>query len=154
MNPRFMRNGLLMLVLVMGVSALLYTWLGSSGQTKELGWGDFLNKVSAGEVSKVVQQDTTLTVTLKAEPTTPYTVVAPGVSGVNADYLKDIQTAANAGGHPFDQTQYIVKQAPDNGWIGLVLTGLLPLLIIGGGTNEIQRLVIAKNLLTRSEPHR
>ena len=28
-----------------------------------------------------------------------------------------------------------------------------PLLIIGGGTNEIQRLVIAKNLLTRYTPH-
>ena len=28
-----MRNGLLMLVLVMGVSALLYTWLGASSQT-------------------------------------------------------------------------------------------------------------------------
>ena len=132
MNPRFMRNGLLMLVLVMGVSALLYTWLGSSGQSKDLGWGDFLNKVSNGEVTKVVQQDTTLTVTLKAEPTIPYTVVAPGVSGVNADYLKDIQAAANAGGHPFDQTNYTVKAAADNSWIGLVLTGLLPLLIIGG----------------------
>ena len=47
-----MRNGLLMLVLVMGVSALLYTWLGASNASKELGWGDFLNKVSAGEVAK------------------------------------------------------------------------------------------------------
>jgi cell division protease FtsH len=130
LNPRFMRNGLLMLVLVMGVSALLYTWLGSGPQTQELGWGPFLNKVQAGEVKKVVQQDTVLTVTDTSDKV--FTVVAPGVPGVNANYLDDIQEAAAAGGQTFDQANYSVMRAADNSWIGLVLTGLLPLIIIGG----------------------
>ncbi|HXI46395.1 MAG TPA: ATP-dependent metallopeptidase FtsH/Yme1/Tma family protein, partial [Candidatus Acidoferrales bacterium] len=131
MNPRFMRNGLLMLVLVMGVGALLYTWLQGSTTTQPVGWGTFLTNVSKGEVKKVVQQDTTLTVTSTVDGK-DYTVIAPGVPGVNADYLKDIQAAAIAGGQTFDQSKYSVEKAPDNGWIGLVLTGLLPLIVIGG----------------------
>ncbi|HKB28764.1 MAG TPA: ATP-dependent metallopeptidase FtsH/Yme1/Tma family protein, partial [Candidatus Limnocylindrales bacterium] len=125
-----MRNGLLMLVLVMGISALLYTWLAGGTQPTAVGWGDFLNNVKGGTVQKVVQQDTTLTVTTTDNKT--YTVTAPGVPGVNADYLKDIQAAASAGGQTFDQGKFSVEKSPDNSWIGLVLTGLLPLIIIGG----------------------
>jgi cell division protease FtsH len=131
LNPKFMRNGLLMLVLVMGISALLYTWLAGSTPNKDVGWGQFLTYVSQGQVSKVVQQDNTLTAT-DATTKTTYTVVAPGVPGVNGDYLKDIQAAAAAGGKTFDQINYSVEKAADNSWLGLILTGLLPLIIIGG----------------------
>jgi len=131
LNPKFMRNGLLMLVLVMGISALLYTWLAGSTPNKDVGWGQFLTYVSKGQVSKVVQQDNTLTVT-DATTKATYTVVAPGVPGVNGDYLKDIQAAAAAGGLTFEQNNYSVDKAADNSWLGLVLTGLLPLIIIGG----------------------
>jgi cell division protease FtsH len=132
LNPKFMRNGLLMLVLVMGISALLYTWLAGSSAPKSVAWGVFLDNVSKGEVTKVVQQDTTLTVADNANPPNTYVVHAPGVPGVNGDYLKDIQAAATQGGKTFDQTGYSVEPSPDNSWIGLVLTGLLPLIIIGG----------------------
>jgi cell division protease FtsH len=125
-----MRNGLLMLVLVMGVGALLYTWLAGSTPEQTVGWGQFLTNVKNGQVSQVVQQDTTLTVT--GSDTKKYTVIAPGVPGVNADYLKDVQAAAAAGGRTFDQNNYSVVKAADNSWVGLVLTGLLPLLVIGG----------------------
>ena len=60
-----MRNGLLMLVLVMGVGALLYTWLAGSNTTTTVGYGQFLSNVQAGQVDKVVQQDNKLTVTGK-----------------------------------------------------------------------------------------
>jgi len=130
LNPKFMRNGLLMLVLVMGISALLYTWLAGSAPNKDVGWGQFLTNVQQGDVAKVVQQDNTLTVTDSAGKT--YTVNAPGVPGVNGDYLKDVQAAATAGGKTFTQANYSVEKAADNSWLGLVLTGLLPLIIIGG----------------------
>ncbi len=131
MNPRFMRNGLLMLVLVMGVSALLYTWLGSSSQTQPTGWGQFLTNVEQGKVAHVTQQDQVLTV----KPTgtgAEYTVIAPVFPGLNVDVLGVIQEHAAKGGNAFDQNAYELKQQQDNSWIGLVLTGLLPLLIIGG----------------------
>jgi cell division protease FtsH len=131
LNPKFMRNGLLMLVLVMGVSALLYTWLAGSSSPQPVGWGQFLTNVAEGQVAHITQQDQVLTV--KPAPTGPeYTVIAPVFPGLNVNVLDKIQEVANASGHPFDQNQYEVKQASDNSWIGLVLTGLLPLLIIGG----------------------
>jgi hypothetical protein len=74
LNPRFMRNGLLMLVLVMGVSALLYTWLGASDETPPRAYSgpsSFLEDVEKGTVEKVVQQGDTLTVFLRADIQTP-----------------------------------------------------------------------------------
>jgi len=62
-----MRNGLLMLVLVMGVSALLYTWLGSAPATKTMpysGAGSFLADVQAGKVNRITQLGETLSVFL------------------------------------------------------------------------------------------
>ena len=125
LNPRFMRNGLLMLVLVMGVSALLYTWLGSSTTVKPMAYsgpGSFLADVQAGTVTKVVQQGETLSVYTKdqgANPTDPsYTVSVPNVL---TQVSQDIAAAAAAGGVP--QPTFDPKPAPDNSWIGLVLTG-------------------------------
>src|SRR5205814_715719 len=119
LNPRFMRNGLLMLVLVMGVGALLYTWLAGANTTQPIGWGQFLSNVEQGQVSKVVQQDQTLTITGK--DTKQYTVIAPVFPGLDVDVLTKIEAAAQQGGHPFDQTQYTVEKAADNSWVGLVL---------------------------------
>jgi cell division protease FtsH len=129
-----MRNGLLMLVLVMGVSALLYTWLGSSSSTPTKAYGgpdSFLAEVQAGSIAKVVQQGETLSVFTKAQgagATDPaYTVTVPNVlTQVN----QDIAAAAAKAGIP--QPTFDPKLAPDTSWIGLVLTGLLPLIIIGG----------------------
>jgi cell division protease FtsH len=134
LNPRFMRNGLLMLVLVMGVSALLYTWLGASSPAKIMpysGPNSFLEQVEKGLVSRVIQSGETLSVfdnTKKATDTEPsYTVT---VANVLTQVQQDIATAAAKGSKP--QPTFDPRPAPDNSWIGLVLTGLLPLLIIGG----------------------
>ncbi len=132
MNPRFMRNGLLMLVLVMGVSALLYTWLGATPQVATKAYSgptSFLEDVQKGDVVKVVQQGETLNVYTKGgKPDAPtYTLNVPNVL---TQVSQDIAAAAAKGGVP--QPTYDPKPAPDNSWIGLVLTGLLPLIVIGG----------------------
>ncbi|MEO8273021.1 MAG: ATP-dependent zinc metalloprotease FtsH, partial [Chloroflexota bacterium] len=128
-----MRNGLLMLVLVMGVSALLYTWLGSSTTAQPhaySGPGSFLEQVEKGEVKKVVQQGETLSVFLN-DNTTPeepsYTVNVPNVL---TQVSQDLAAAAQKGN--VAAPTYDPKPAPDTSWVGLVLTGLLPLIIIGG----------------------
>jgi cell division protease FtsH len=127
LNPRFMRNGLLMLVLVLGVGALLYTWLAGSNQTTTVGYGAFLNNVKSGQVSEVVQKDQTLEVV--GSNNQKYTVTVPTVL---TDVLADMRTAAEAGGQTFNPQIYSAQPAPDNSWVGLVLTGLLPLVVIGG----------------------
>ena len=64
LNPKFFRNGIVMLVLVVGTAALLFTWINASAQpTQPIGYSQFLTDVTAGKVTKVVQQGETLTVT-------------------------------------------------------------------------------------------
>ena len=134
MNPRFMRNGLLMLVLVMGVSALLYTWLGASSEIVKKpysGPDSFLEQVEKGTVGKVVQSGETLSVFLKpVDPTDTEPDYLVSIANVLVSVRQDIGTAAAKGSVP--EPTLDTKPAPDNSWIGLVLTGLLPLLIIGG----------------------
>ena len=126
-----MRNGLLMLVLVMGVSALLYTWLGASSQTPTVGYGAFLSKVQSGEVKTVSQKGNTLDVTATSGTPGTYTVNLPDLPTLT-NVQADMQAATERGGKTWDPSIYSAEPAPDNSWIGLVLTGLLPLLIIGG----------------------
>jgi len=130
LNPKFFRNGIVMLVLVVGTAALLFTWLSSSTQSSDIPYSDFLTKVQAGQVAKVVQQDSTLTVTPKGSAAT-YTVIAPGLAGLH-DVYADIKAAAERGNVTLASDFYAAKQAPDTSWLGLLLTGLLPLLVIGG----------------------
>ena len=98
MNPKFFRNGIVMLVLVVGTAALLFTWISTNSPAVTTGYSEFLNDVAAGSVDKVVQQGTTLTVTDTSGAIT--TVVVPTVL---TDVYGDIQTAADrrlAGGGP------------------------------------------------------
>jgi cell division protease FtsH len=120
-----------MLVLVVGTAALLFTWLTSSTPTADIPYSQFLERVRQGQVEKVLQEDTTLTVTPKDGNTT-YQVIVPGIPGISSDVFADMKTAAEAGGVTLSEDVYTVKKVSDNSWFGLLLTGLLPLLIIGG----------------------
>jgi len=122
-----MRNGLLMLLLVVGTAALLFTWLNSSTAAATKPYGKFLNSVAAGEIKTVEQEQQVLTVTPNAGE--KYTVVVPTVL---TNVLEDMEKAATGAGREFNRGIFGAKQAPDTSWIGLLLTGLLPLLVIGG----------------------
>ena len=62
MNPKFFRNGIVMLVLVIGTAALLFTWIQSTTPTTQVGYSQFLSDVAANKVTSVEQQGDTLTV--------------------------------------------------------------------------------------------
>ena len=86
--------------------------------------------MKAGEVQKVTQQGTTLTVDTTADAEETYTVIVPTVL---TDVYADMQKAAE---RPRNQELpadvFTANQAPDTSWLGLLLTAVLPLLIIGG----------------------
>ena len=79
MNPKFFRNGLVMLVLVVGTAALLFTWIQSTTADAP---ADrllaFLTDVKDGKVAKVVQQGETLTVKAP-QARRLYTVTVPSI---------------------------------------------------------------------------
>ncbi len=130
MNAKFLRNGIVMLVLVAGTVALLYTWVQSSAPATAVSYSEFRTSVAAGNVAKVVQDGETLTVTAKNEPTKTYTVVVP--NPITGNVEEDMRAAATEGGNPLPGGAYTRKPTADTSWVGLILTGLLPLLIIGG----------------------
>jgi cell division protease FtsH len=124
-----MRNALLMFVLAIGVAALLYTWLNQSTGAAPVGYGKFLNDVTADKVTKVVQKADVLTVTTTDKST--YSVSIPPLPTLT-NVLDDMRKAATADGGTFDQGIYQSEPTPDNSWVGLLLTAVLPLLVIGG----------------------
>ncbi len=130
MNPKFFRNGIVMIVLVLGTAALLFTWINASAPTQPVGYSTFLDNVKSGEVKKVVQEGDTLTVTPTDTTATTYTVVVPSI--LTKVYPDDMLAAATAGGRTLESVEYSAVKAPDTSWLGLLLTGLLPLIVIGG----------------------
>ncbi len=128
MNPKFFRNGIVMLVLVVGTAALLFTWISTTSTPTMTGYSEFLSDVSAGNVKSVTQQGTTLTVIVTKPPKT-YQVTVPSVL---TDVFGDMQLAAKEKGVTLASDIFSAEPAPDTSWLGLLLTAVLPLLIIGG----------------------
>ncbi|OGO55348.1 MAG: cell division protein FtsH [Chloroflexi bacterium RBG_16_69_14] len=117
-----------MLVLVVGTAALLFTWIQSTTPTNTMGYSEFLNTVQAGNVDSVVQQGDALTVKIQGAPA-PVTVTVPSIL---TQVYPDMLAAAKSGNQVLSADIYKAEPAPDTSWLGLLLTGLLPLLVIGG----------------------
>ena len=94
MNGKFFRNGIVTLVLVVGTVALLYTFLGSPTNETAKPYSVYLADVRAGLVTKVTQQDLTLTVTAAGNPASRYTTIQPGLGIPSA--LQETVDAAKA----------------------------------------------------------
>jgi cell division protease FtsH len=130
LNPKFFRNGIVMLVLVVGTAALLFTWITASGQPTTTGYSAFLAEVADDKIEKVTQQGTTLTVVRKGgDPPSTYTVIVPTVL---TPVYTDMQAAAEKAKLDLPADIFTATPAPDTSWLGLLLTAVLPLLIIGG----------------------
>jgi len=124
LNAKFLRNGIVMLVLVVGTVALLAAVLLSPSPGSTKGYSEFLGLVQNGQVQSVTQQDQSLTVN---KGTSQYTVVVPTVL---TDVFGDIQKAAQAGNKT--APTFSAEKAPDTSWLGLVLTAVLPIVVIVG----------------------
>ena len=126
MNGKFMRNGIVMLVLVVGTVALMYTFLISSPSDQEVAYSRFLTNVADGAVTEVVQQDLRLTVTGKS-PEDTYVVIVPGLGFT--DVFADVQEVTPEG----SKILFAGKEASQGGqWISLLIGAILPVMLIGG----------------------
>ncbi len=121
MNAKFARNGIVMLVLVVGTLVLLYQLLGQSSQPNSTAYSQFLAYVQGGKVASVTQEQSTLTVTPTDPTAATYTVTVPPIL---TNVYQDMQAAAKAGNVTLPQGVFTAKDAPDTSWIGLLLTGL------------------------------
>jgi hypothetical protein len=107
-------------IAVLGISALLYAWI-SAPATASVPYSQFLTDVEAGRVSHVVQIGTTLEV---SGLTGRYRVATPTIL---TDVFGDVDAAATRGGAA--APEFSAEPEPDMSWVGLVVTGLLPLAV-------------------------
>ena len=126
MNPKFFRNGIVMLALVVVALAVAITLVGQSTPSSTKDYSVFLDEVSKGNVTSVSQEASTLHV--KPKSGAEYTVVVPGL--LANQVLPDMTEAAAKGG--VTRPSLGAKPVPDTSWLGIIITGLLPILIIGG----------------------
>jgi cell division protease FtsH len=138
LNNRFLRNAIVTLVLVVGTAALLYMLVFSPDNTKTVAYSgssdSFLAQVAAGNVQNVVQRANELDVTLNTtDPATgkPATITTKVPSEYVTNVAADIAAACQA---PKCTTAPVVSggDPPEGGaWLGLIISALLPILLIG-----------------------
>ena len=140
MNRGFLRNGIVTLVLVVGVATLLYVvLLGPSQNAKTIpyagGTDSFQALVKAGQVANVTQQGTDLQITLTStNPDGTQKLLESQVPGTLGEGLtSDVATWCAQGGATCNNQMTItaVPESQTGSWIGLLLTTALPLILIG-----------------------
>jgi cell division protease FtsH len=127
LNPKFFRNGIVMLALVVVALAVVYTLVSQTSPNADRPYSAFLSDVQTGKVATIVQEGSKLTVNPKSGGGEAYTVIVPGLL---ADAYPEVAAAAKDGNQPVPE--FKAKLPPDTSWLGIIVTGLLPLLIIGG----------------------
>ncbi len=139
MNSRFLRNGIVTLVLVVGTAALLYMFIFPGPADKALpysGTNSFLEAVSKGQVSKVTQRGQLLEIELKNIDTAtgkPEVKTSLVPNELRTDVQTDVATACSSTPTTCAQAPNVVGAAPsDSGaWLSILLTALLPMVLIG-----------------------
>ena len=133
MSSRLVRNSVVLVVLAVFGLALLWTYVVDSGNTNPYTYSQLLNDAKDGKVEKVTMDGEKLTVTLSGSDQ-PQTATAPP----NADGTLVINQVCNAAGYSntADCGEKIafnpVEPSAAGQWVGLLITALLPVLLIGG----------------------
>ncbi len=133
MSSRLVRNSVVLVVLAVFGLALLWTYVVDSGNTNPYTYSQLLSDASKQQVQKVTMDGEKLTVQLKGIDQ-PKTATAPP----NADGTLVINQVCQAAG--FDNSAECSSQIAFNPvepsaagqWVGLLITALLPVLLIGG----------------------
>jgi cell division protease FtsH len=122
LNTRFLRNGIVMLVLVVATAALLYALIQPS-QPAQKSYSEFQQDVKAGKVATIVRKETTLTIT-PSDGGSPYTVQSDSPANGEWDMIQEWapQYVKNM--------EYSVDPPADTGWIVVLLSMLLPVALV------------------------
>ncbi len=138
MNNRFLRNGIVTLVLVVGTAALLYMFIFPTDTAKPIAYSgsgeSFLSFVAQGNVSEVTQRGQTLEIKLKQTDQSGKPIVKTALvpSELATNVQTDINAACAASVDCTSPPQVFGGVASDGGqWLSLLLTALLPMLLIG-----------------------
>ena len=138
MNSRFLRNGIVTLVLIVGTAALLYMFIFQGEPAKPIpyaGAGSFLELVAQGKVAEVTQREINLEVKLtETDPQTQKPKVV--TSRVPSQFVTDVRGDMTAACQPpacQSVPDFFGGEPPESGaWLTLLASVMLPVLLIGG----------------------
>jgi cell division protease FtsH len=139
LNSRFLRNGIVTLVLIVGTAALLYMFIFPPNDDNTIpynGTNSFLAMVANGEVNKVTQRGQQLEVELKAidQQTGKNQIKTSLVPNEFTSNVNNDVTLACSNSPQTCTVAPVVAGAPpsDSGaWLGVIITALLPIILIG-----------------------
>jgi cell division protease FtsH len=140
LNSRFLRNGIVTLVLVVGTAALLYMFLFPPSNVPLINYSgssdSFLSLVEQGKVKSVVQRGDKLEITLFSTqndgktPETRTSQVGSPLTDVS-DKIQEVCARPQAR-CPANGVEYKAMAADDgSAWLGVLITALMPVLLIG-----------------------
>jgi cell division protease FtsH len=130
LSSRLVRNSVVLVVLAVFGLALVWTYFLEPDQQAAYTYTQLLTDTKDGNVDKVIQDGTRLSVTLTGQVDQPRTVIVPS-QFIN---VREELCAAAGSSNPADcQLNYsAVEESAAGQWLGLLVTALLPVLIIGG----------------------
>ncbi len=137
MNSRFLRNGIVTLVLVVGTAALLYMFIFPESKTEPIpysGTGSFLALVAKGDVATVTQQGQTLEIETTEKDSSGKAVVVTSFvpSELATNVQTDIAVACQSAPTCTSAPTLVGATPSDSGqWLSILITALLPMLLIG-----------------------
>jgi len=131
LSSRLVRNSVVLVVFAVFGLALLWTYLVDSNQPPAYTYSQMLKDAKAGKVDSVVQDDTKLSVVLNGDKQNPKAVVVPSIGDIRVQ--QDVCTAAGSPDLANCPIQYsAIEPSAAGQWVGLLITALLPVLLIGG----------------------
>jgi cell division protease FtsH len=140
LNNRFLRNGIVTLILVVGTAALLYMFIFPTDGNKPIAYsgpnGSFLQLVADGQVAKVTQRGQVLEIektTTDPQTGKPVIVTSNVPSELATNVQNDINTACSASPKCAASPPTLTgAPASDSGaWLSILISAFLPILLIG-----------------------
>ncbi len=142
MNNRFLRNGLLTLVLVVGTAALLYMFLFQatpsqdipySGVSASSGVPSLQQEVTLGQVASITQRGDVLEVTTNRTAASKPVVLTSRVPSALTQVSTDLAVWCKASGSSCQVVPPLTAEPANDGsaWLGVLFASLLPVLLIG-----------------------
>jgi cell division protease FtsH len=140
LNNRFLRNGIVTLILVVGTAALLYMFIFPNDGKEPLAYSgpkdSFLALVADGQVSKVTQRGQQLEITKTTiDPRTgkPEVVLSNVPNELATNVQNDINTVCTASPKcsPAPPTLTGAPASDSGAWLSILISAFLPILLIG-----------------------
>jgi cell division protease FtsH len=130
LSSRIVRNSVVLVVLAVFGLAVLWTFMFEGGSETEYTYSQLLRDVADDDppIQSIEQDGTTLAVQVQGEPEPRTVIVASEFINVQAEVCE-------AAGQPLgtcDINVGAVRESAAGQWLGLLITALLPVLLIGG----------------------